>query len=96
MKVRWSTTALSELEEMFIYISERNERADKAVVARFERISERLESFPFTGIEADEEGSYMLPIVRYPYMLYYAVNQDLGEVVVLHVRHTARKKAGGG
>jgi plasmid stabilization system protein ParE len=92
MKVRWSLTALIELEEIFAYIFERNRRAAKAVVVRLDRVTERLESFPFTGTEADEENTYILPIVRYPYMLYYTVDIGLGEVRILHVRHTARKK----
>jgi plasmid stabilization system protein ParE len=34
----------------------------------------------------------MLPIVRYPFSIFYAVDEGLDEVVILHVRHTARKK----
>ena len=92
MKVRWSTAALIELDEIFAYISERNERAARSVVARLEHASEQLEAFPFTGIEADEGGSYVLPIVRYPYMLYYSVDAPRDRVVILHIRHTARQK----
>ncbi len=63
------------------------------MVARLDRVTERLTDFPFTGVEADEEGTYALPLVRYPYMLYYSVDMDLREVRILHVRHTARKKS---
>jgi len=92
MKVRWSSTALIELEEIFAYIFERNRKAAKAVVARLDRVTERLESFPFTGTEADEDETYILPVVRYPYMLYYTVEVGRSEVRILHVRHTSRKK----
>jgi plasmid stabilization system protein ParE len=92
MRVRWSKTALIELEQIFTYLSERNRTAARAVVARIEQISAGLENFPFTGIETDETGSRMLPVVRYPFMLYYAVDENFDEVVILHVRHTARKK----
>jgi toxin ParE1/3/4 len=92
MKVRWSAAALIELDEIFAYISKRNERAARAVVARIELASEQLESFPFSGVETDDGDSYVLPIIRYPYMLYYSVDVPGKRVVILHVRHTARKK----
>jgi toxin ParE1/3/4 len=92
MKVRWSLTALIELEEILVYISDRHRSGAEAVVERLDRVTERLESFPFTGIEADEDGTYILPIVRYPYMLYYTVDDRADQIRILHIRHTARKK----
>ncbi|WP_441256077.1 type II toxin-antitoxin system RelE/ParE family toxin [Tardiphaga sp. 285_C5_N1_2] len=92
MKVRWSKTALIEFEEIFLYISERNEAAARAVVARIERVCTQLEQFPFTGVATSEDEARMLPIVRYPFSIFYAVDEGLDEVVILHVRHTARRK----
>jgi toxin ParE1/3/4 len=92
MKIRWLKTATIELEDIFLYISERDRTAARKVVGRIERASLRLEQFPFSGKETEEAGTYQLPIIRYPYAIYYAVDVALDEVVILHVRHTARKK----
>lgn len=92
MEVRWSKTALLELETIFLYISEHSRIGAQAVVERIEHASKRLELFPYTGEEVSEAGTRTLAIVRYPYMLYYAVDEALDEVVMLHVRHTAQEK----
>jgi toxin ParE1/3/4 len=47
-----------------------------------------LEEFPFAGHATDEPGVRIMPLVRYPYLVFYAVNDD--EAVILHVRHGAR------
>lgn len=32
----------------------------------------------------------MMPVVRYPFLIFYAVNDLADEVVILHVRNAAR------
>jgi len=96
MRVRWSLTALIELEEILVYISDRHRRGAEAVVERLDRVTERLESFPFTGIEADEDGTYILPIVRYPYMLYLHGGGERGSNSNSAYPSHRTKKAGGG
>jgi toxin ParE1/3/4 len=49
----------------------------------------RLESFPSMGRPTSTPGIRILPPTRYPYRIYYAVTSD--RVVVLHVRHNARR-----
>lgn len=92
MKVRWSKTALIELETIFLYINERSRTGARAVLERIEYASGCLELFPYTGEEVSEAGTRTLAIVRYPYMLYYAIDEPFGEVVILHIRHTAQEK----
>lgn len=91
MKVRWSKTALIELEDIFLYIFARNRDAASKVVGRIEVLCDRLRHFPHTGHRASEPGTWILPVVRYPYVVYYAIDLASDEVVILHVRHTARK-----
>jgi plasmid stabilization system protein ParE len=92
MQLRWLKTAIIELEDIFLYINERNRPAAQQVVRRIRRASLRLKRFPFSGKQTDEARTYQLLIIRYPYAIYYAVDEDRDEVVILHVRHTARKK----
>jgi addiction module RelE/StbE family toxin len=94
MKVRYSETALRELDEIFAYIYERNRSAAAAVVDRVDRVAALLEEFPFAGHTTDEPGVRIMPLVRYPYLVFYAVNGE--EIVILHVRHGARLRPWGG
>ena len=49
MKVRYSQTALRELDEIFAYIHERNPSAAVAVVDRIERLAGLIGELPLIG-----------------------------------------------
>lgn len=34
----------------------------------------------------------MLAVVRYPFLIFYAIDDAVGEIVILHVRHAAQKR----
>ena len=90
MKVRYSQTALRELDEIFAYIHERNPSAAVAVVDRIERLAGLIGELPLIGHRTDEEGVRMMPVVRYPFLIFYALSDRADEIVILHVRHAAR------
>jgi toxin ParE1/3/4 len=90
VKLRYSETALRELDEIFAYIFERNRSAAAAVVDRIERLATLIGEQPLIGHLTDEEGVRTMPVVRYPFVIFYTVNEKTGEVVILHVRHGAR------
>ena len=89
MRVRYTETALVEVNDIFTYISERNEAAAKRVVARVEQTIQNLDDFPQIAQQADEPGVRRMPIGRYPFIVFYTVEGD--EIVILHVRHGARR-----
>jgi toxin ParE1/3/4 len=91
MKARWSRTALIELDNIFVYISQRSPAAAKSVVRRIEALVEHLEQFPARGHHTDEPEVRAISVVRYPYVILYAIDPTADEVVILHIRHTARK-----
>jgi plasmid stabilization system protein ParE len=92
MKVRWSETALAQLDDIFLYIYERNRSAALSVAKRIEDLAAMLGEFPLIGHLTDEAEVRVLPVVRYPFMIFYAIDAAAGEVVILHVRHTARER----
>lgn len=49
MNVRWSQTALTELDDIFLYIYERNRSAARSVVNRIEEVAALLGEFPRIG-----------------------------------------------
>ena len=56
MKVRYSETALRELDEIFAYIYERNRSAAVAVVDRIERLSSLIGDVPLIGHRTTRKG----------------------------------------
>jgi addiction module RelE/StbE family toxin len=90
MKVQYSKTALRELAEIFAYIHTRNRSAATAVVDRIERLVSLIGELPLIGHLTDEEGVRMMPVVRYPFLILYTINDATDEVFILHVRHAAR------
>ena len=91
MKARWSKTALIELDNIFVYISQHSPAAARSVLLRIEALVAHLEQFPARGHQADEPEVRAVSVVRYPYVILYAIDPTADEVVILHIRHTARK-----
>jgi plasmid stabilization system protein ParE len=92
MRVRWSETALAEIEGIFSYIHERNPSAARAVVERIDGLTALLDEFPLVGHVTDEPNVRMLSVVRYPFLIFYAIDNEANEVVILHVRHAAQQR----
>jgi len=89
MRVRYTETALRELEEILAYIAQRNTGAATSVRARIEDLIGRLSDFPYMAQETERMGVRRLTIGNYPYIIFYTVEQD--EVVILRIRHAARR-----
>ena len=88
MKVRYTETALAELDRIFAYIAKENAQAATVVIDRVERTVSRIGEFPNLGHATDEAGVRVMPIGRFPYLIFYFVANN--EVAILHVRHAAR------
>lgn len=89
MRVRVTATALSEIDDIFAYLSVRNEQAAKSVVARVDQTIARLADFPFMAQLSDVVDARRIPVGRYPFVIFYTVSSN--EIVILHVRHGARR-----
>jgi plasmid stabilization system protein ParE len=92
MKVRWSETALTEIDEIFSYVYAQNRSAAAAVVERIEGLAVLLGEFPQVGHLTDQVGVRILSVVRYPFLIFYTIDEPASEVVILHVRHGAREQ----
>jgi addiction module RelE/StbE family toxin len=91
MKVRYTSTALLEVDHILTYIADENPRAAARVSAELERTVERLCRYPLSSTrKADEENTRVARVGRYPYLIFYTVEGN--EIVVLQVRHGARQR----
>jgi toxin ParE1/3/4 len=89
MKIRYAETALAEVEQIFSYIAEHNRSAAIDLRDRIERTVGALAEIPEMAQATDDPGVRRMPVTSYPYVVFYTV--EANELVVLHVRHGARR-----
>jgi len=88
LTIRFDAKALSDLEEIRAYLIERSPSGAERIRLHIMETIERLSDFPFLGRSTDEPKVRVLPLTRYPYLVFYSVLHS--EIVVLHIRHGAR------
>lgn len=91
MKVRFTKPALAELDSIFAYIHQHNPIAAGQVVTRVREITSQLGRFPNMGQRKYKPGVRMITVRRYPYLIFYTVDNENDEVLILSVRHAARR-----
>jgi addiction module RelE/StbE family toxin len=91
-KVRYTPRALGDLDGIFEYIAPENPRAALTVKARIRDRIESLAQFPASGPETAERGLRMLPVGRYPYLIFYEIDEAAKAVAIVHIRHASRKR----
>src|SRR5690242_19455680 len=90
MKVRYSSRAVRDLAAIGHYLRKRSLAGAPAVENKIKSTIGILTTFPEGGrIVAERPHVRVLPVVRYPYLIFYTVL--LGELVILHIRHGARR-----
>jgi toxin ParE1/3/4 len=90
MKVRYTSRARDDLDEIFSYIANENPQAAQRVQAAILTTIKFVAARPYIGIKnarSNELRSRLVP--RYPYRVHYFVHAQ--EVWILHIRHAARR-----
>jgi toxin ParE1/3/4 len=90
MRVRFSATASADLGDILSFLLERNPRAAASVGAAIEATVARIGDFPESAQATDEPAVRMAPAGRYPYLIFYIVENN--EVLILRVLHGARRR----
>ena len=75
MRVRYTETALRELDDIFRYIAKNSVTGASSVVARVEQMIGQLAEFPHMAQETDLAGVRRFPLGRFPYFIYYVVEE---------------------
>lgn len=90
MKLRFDARAVRDLRDIRSYIAAQGAPAAAERVRRHLRASiNRLSKTPMMGTISSIPEVRILPPTRYPYRIYYTIRDT--EIVILHIRHTARR-----
>ena len=90
MKIRYRPTAIAQLDAIFRNIAAHSPNSAARVVRKIKLSIDRLAEFPYSARASAVPGIRELPIVRYPYIVFYAVDDSAQEDHVLRVRHTSQ------
>ena len=90
MKLRLTPRAESELAEIASYLVVRNPQAARRVEDALQDAFELIAAYPRVGNDL-RDGVRRLAIPRYPYLIFYGVNEVDGAADVFAVRHAARQ-----
>jgi toxin ParE1/3/4 len=89
MNVVYAPRALRDLKSIAAYLLERNPTGAAKVLGAIKSSIETLGFFPQIGRLVDNAGHRRIPVVQYPYVIFYRIEAD--ELLILHVRHTSRR-----
>jgi toxin ParE1/3/4 len=92
MKLRFTPQATQDLAAIADYIRERNAFAAQEVRAAILHSLQNLVLFPRVGRAQTVEGVRKLITRRYPYLVYYSVDEKSEEIVVLAIQHPAQER----
>lgn len=92
MKFRFTPRAASDLIDIADYIRQRNPGASLAVRDAILSSLHTLTLFPEIGRRQTVDGVRKLVVRRYGYLAYYTFDRDREEVVILTIRHPARRR----
>ena len=91
VKLRYAPRAIADIDQIHDYISRRSPRGATNVVARIRDTAGLLAMWPGVGQSTNMESILKQAVGRYPYVIFYTVNAESDEVVIMHVRHGARR-----
>jgi plasmid stabilization system protein ParE len=90
MKIEYSNRAIADLRKLAVDSLRFGDAVSLAVEARVHRIIAHIAEYPEAAEgTAERPGVHIVPLVRYPYKIFYRVLDD--RVRILHIRHTSRQ-----
>ncbi|HJE25309.1 MAG TPA: type II toxin-antitoxin system RelE/ParE family toxin [Methylorubrum populi] len=89
MRLRLSRPAARQLDGILTHIAEQHPQGAQHVRERLQAMMDLLLQHPFAGHATTRRGIRRIVASPYPYAITYSVG--VGEIVILGVRHTARR-----
>ena len=91
MKIRYTAAARRELNEAVDYLLEHASTVAAAFVDSIESAEAELLQNPYSAQETEQKGIRRKYIQRFRYGLFYMIDPDADELIIMNVRHTARR-----
>ena len=88
MRVRFTPRARNDLAAILQYIDERSPRGTQNMKRAIRKTIQLIGEFPEGGRHAGEQKTRVLPVGRYPYLIYWSIEAD--EAWIVHIRHARR------
>jgi plasmid stabilization system protein ParE len=92
MKLRFTPRAIADLVEIADYIRARSPAAAQRVRGAIYESLQILLLFPHIGRKQRAEGVRKLVTRKYAYLVYYTIDDDADELVILNIKHPARRR----
>ena len=91
MKVVYTDEALHDLDDILKYIAANFPAAYQGFASRLQAVERRIGQLPQSARPVTgRPGVRVVPLLRYPYKVFYRVTSDAVEI--LHVHHSARRE----
>lgn len=90
MKIRYTPRSLRDLSRIWQTIAEDNPRAADRVEATIRKRIDGLKHHPGTGVPLDYGNARRIPLSRYPYTIYYRVDDVADAVDILRIVPSAQ------
>ena len=92
MKLRYTPRAAQDLISIAEYVKEHSPQGALRVRAAILESLQNLVRFPRLGRPQKVEGVRKLVTRRYPYLVYYTLDEEAGEVVILTIQHPSQAR----
>jgi plasmid stabilization system protein ParE len=90
MRVVYAERAKADIGAIHDAIAVDNPAGARRVEDRIRKACERLPEFPYAAAATDEPGIFRLPLVRYPYTIFYRIDAERGRIEIARVVHSRR------
>ena len=90
MRVRFTQTALNEIDAIFSYIAKDNRFAAAEILGIIEATIARLKEYPRMAVETNIPGVRVALTLPHPYLIFYSIENEA--LIVRNVRHAARRR----
>jgi toxin ParE1/3/4 len=92
MRITFTPRALADLDGIADYLKPSNPQGAVNVRSAIVAILEDLVQFPRIGRLQTGEAVRKIGVRKYPYLIYYTVDDDAEEIVILTIQHAARER----
>jgi plasmid stabilization system protein ParE len=91
VRLRYTRSALGDLNEVLACISARSPQGAKRVQARIKAVADLLLQYPRIGTMTDDPNIRRMTTSPYPYLIFYEPTEN--EIIIHAVRHGARDQS---